>query len=415
MSSIENDLPMSEASESRGRILVVDDNEMNRDMLSRRLQRKKYDVSTAVGGQEAIDVIAENEYDLVLLDIMMPEVDGFQVLETVRRTYDATELPIIMATAKTESDDIVKALKMGANDYVTKPIDFQVALARVSTQLQLKESIDRVRILEKSLAVRNAELDAANKYMTQSLESAASFQLSLLQESPPSAAGLNIGWIYCPCDQLAGDSYGVYPVADNCLLMYQLDVTGHGVKAALLAVTLLHLLNPENPGNVVLNASDGSVVPPAQVVSELNERFQINEESNQFFTMVYGVYDCNKHIFTYVNAAHSTPILTGVDTSLVEEESDLPVGVMPRVEFTENCLELLEGQAIAVYSDGIIEAIREEDGELYSEERLVKFLQQESATEVSELLRLLEQEVRDWCGSSGIQDDVSALLIQRQS
>ena len=415
MSSIENDLPMSEASESRGRILVVDDNEMNRDMLSRRLQRKKYDVSTAVGGQEAIDVIAENEYDLVLLDIMMPEVDGFQVLETVRRTYDATELPIIMATAKTESDDIVKALKMGANDYVTKPIDFQVALARVSTQLQLKESIDRVRILEKSLAVRNAELDAANKYMTQSLESAASFQLSLLQESPPSAAGLNIGWIYCPCDQLAGDSYGVYPVADNCLLMYQLDVTGHGVKAALLAVTLLHLLNPENPGNVVLNASDGSVVPPAQVVSELNERFQINEESNQFFTMVYGVYDCSKHIFTYVNAAHSTPILTGVDTSLVEEESDLPVGVMPLVEFTENRLELLEGQAIAVYSDGIIEAIREEDGELYSEERLVKFLQQESATEVSELLRLLEQEVRDWCGSSGIQDDVSALLIQRQS
>lgn len=415
MSSLENDLPMSEASESRGRILVVDDNEMNRDILSRRLQRKKYEVSTAVGGQEAIDVIGEHEYDLVLLDIMMPEVDGFQVLETVRRKYDATELPIIMATAKTESDDIVKALKMGANDYVTKPIDFQVALARVSTQLQFKESIDRVRILEKSLAVRNAELEAANKYMTQSLESAASFQLSLLQESPPSATGLNIGWIYCPCDQLAGDSYGVYPVPDDCLLIYQLDVTGHGVKAALLAVTLLHLLNPENPGNVVLDVSDGSVVPPAQVVAELNERFQINEESNQFFTMVYGVYDCSKHVFKYVNAAHSTPILTGVDTSLVEEESDLPVGVMPQVEFTENRLELLEGQAIAVYSDGIIEAIREEDGELYSEERLVKFLQQESATEVPELLRLLEQEVRDWCGSSGIQDDVSALLIQRQS
>ena len=88
---------------------------------------------------------------------------------------------------------------------------------------------------------------------------------------------------------------------------------------------------------------------------------------------------------------------------------------MPQMEFTENCLQLLEGQAIIVYSDGIIEAIREEDGELYSEERLIKFLQCESSTEVSELLRLLELEVRDWSGSTGIQDDVSALLIQRQS
>ncbi len=415
MSTLENDLPMYEANEYRGRILVVDDNEMNRDMLSRRLQRKKYEVNTAVGGREAIDAIAANEYDLVLLDIMMPEVDGFQVLETVRRTYDTLELPIIMATAKTESDDIVKALKMGANDYVTKPIDFQVVLARVNTQMQLKDSMDRVRILEKSLALRNAELQTANDYMTQSLESAASFQLSLLQETPPSVRGLNIGWLYCPCDQLAGDSYGVYPLQEDFLLVYQLDVTGHGVKAALLAVTLLHLLNPENPGNVVLNSGTDAVVSPAQVVAELNDRFQINEESNQFFTMVYGVYDCKKHVFTYVNAAHSTPILTGTDTSLVEEESDLPVGVMPQMEFTENCLELLDGQAIIVYSDGIIEAIREEDGELYSEERLIKFLQCESSTEVSELLRLLELEVRDWCGSTGIQDDVSALLIQRQS
>ena len=244
---------MSEASESRERILVVDDNEMNRDMLSRRLQRKGYHVDTAIGGREALEALAAESYDLVLLDIMMPDVDGFQVLESARRQYDATELPIIMATAKTESDDIVKALEMGASDYVTKPIDFQVTLARVNTQMHLKASIDRVRLLEKSLAERNAELESANKYMTQSLESAAKFQLSLLQETAPKIDGLNIDWIYCPCDQLAGDSYGVYELPDGQLLIYQLDVTGHGVKAALLAVTLLHLLNPENPGNVVID------------------------------------------------------------------------------------------------------------------------------------------------------------------
>ncbi|MBT3891289.1 MAG: SpoIIE family protein phosphatase [Planctomycetaceae bacterium] len=405
---------MSETNENRGNILVVDDNEMNRDMLSRRLQRKKYNVETAVGGREAIDAIKAGEYDLILLDITMPEVDGFEVLERVRRIYDATELPIIMATAKTDSEDVVKSLEMGANDYVTKPIDFQVALARVNTQMQLKESMDRVRTLEQSLAERNAELQSSNDYMLQSLESAARFQLSLLQKTPPSVDGLNIGWIYCPCDELAGDSYGVYELPDSQLLVYQLDVTGHGVKAALLAVTLIRLLNPANHGNVVIDAESGAVISPAKVISDLNDRFQINEESNQFFTMVYGIYDCGQHVFTYVNAAHSTPILIGANTDLVEEESDLPVGVMPQMDFTENRLELHAGQSIAVYSDGIIEAIREEDGELLGEERLVKLLKQESATEATEILTFLEQEVREWCGDAGLQDDVSALLLQRR-
>ena len=89
---------MSEASESRERILVVDDNEMNRDMLSRRLQRKGYHVDTAIGGREALEALAAESYDLVLLDIMMPDVDGFQVLESARRQYDATELPTVSYT-----------------------------------------------------------------------------------------------------------------------------------------------------------------------------------------------------------------------------------------------------------------------------------------------------------------------------
>jgi|TARA_B110000263_G_scaffold245229_1_gene254470 sigma-B regulation protein RsbU (phosphoserine phosphatase) len=404
---------MSDIVERNGRILVVDDNEMNRDMLSRRLQRKQFDVDTAAGGHEAIELILNGSYDLVLLDIMMPEVDGFEVLETVRRIYDATELPIIMATAKSASDDIVKAFKMGASDYVTKPIDWPVALARINTHLQSKASIERIRLLEDSLTERNAELVSANNYMTQSLESAASFQLSLLQDVPPEVKDLKIGWLYCPCDQLAGDSYGIYTLPDGRLLVYQLDVTGHGVKAALLAVTLLHLLNPENSGNVVVDASSGRIVAPSEVVAELNERFQITEESNQFFTMVYGIYDCSTHTFTYVNAAHSTPISTGETTSLIDEDSDVPVGVLAGVSFTENQIKLEIGQGIVVYSDGIIEAMNVE-GQLYSEERLVQYLQQKSANSCSDIMELLEQEIRDWCGDSGFQDDLSVLMIQRR-
>lgn len=117
-------------------LLVVDDEEMNRDVLSRRLERKGYQVVVAAGGREAIDTVAAQPIDLVLLDVMMPGVDGLEVLQTLRRRHSQTELPIIMATAKGESEDVVRALELGANDYVVKPLDFPVVLARVESQLR---------------------------------------------------------------------------------------------------------------------------------------------------------------------------------------------------------------------------------------------------------------------------------------
>jgi len=121
-------------------LLVVDDEEMNRDLLSRRLERKGYRVVVAEGGREAIDAVANEPIDLVLLDIMMPGIDGLEVLETLRRRHSQSELPIIMATAKGESEDVVHALELGANDYVVKPLDFPVVLARVQAQLRTKAS-----------------------------------------------------------------------------------------------------------------------------------------------------------------------------------------------------------------------------------------------------------------------------------
>lgn len=119
-------------------ILVVDDNEDNRRMLSLRLTRRGYNVEVAQDGYEALAKIENQKFDMVVLDIMMPGMDGLEVLTTIRQTYSLAELPVIMATAKDESDDVVKALKLGANDYVTKPIDFPVLIARAQTHLTLK-------------------------------------------------------------------------------------------------------------------------------------------------------------------------------------------------------------------------------------------------------------------------------------
>lgn len=141
--------------EQSGRILVVDDNLNNVDMLSRRLQRTGYDVSGVTGGKEAIESIAANHFDLVILDIMMPGVNGIEVLEHIRKTSSVSELPVIMATAKDQSEDIVDAMMSGANDYVTKPIDFPVLVARIRTQLALKHANDENQRLLIQLEGRN--------------------------------------------------------------------------------------------------------------------------------------------------------------------------------------------------------------------------------------------------------------------
>lgn len=148
-------------------ILVVDDNEVNCDLLTRRLARKDFATESACDGFKALEWLANNHCDLVLLDIMMPGMSGIEVLKKVRETRNGTELPIIMATAKDTREDIVDALNLGANDYVTKPLDFQVVLARVNTQLEMKRANDRIRQLVSEVERRNEFIRSVfGRYLT---------------------------------------------------------------------------------------------------------------------------------------------------------------------------------------------------------------------------------------------------------
>ncbi len=135
----------------RASLLLVDDDESNRDVLSYRLESNGYTVATAADGTEALALIGQRRFDLVLLDILMPGPSGLEVLQTVRKTQGLTDLPIIMATALDRSSDVVQALQQGANDYVTKPFDFPVVLARVQTQLALKRAVEQIRYLREEI------------------------------------------------------------------------------------------------------------------------------------------------------------------------------------------------------------------------------------------------------------------------
>src|SRR5438270_4408574 len=135
------------------KILLVEDNEMNRDMLARRLLRKGYVVELAENAKELLQRVKQDGVDLVLLDVEMPEISGLDALQKLRECYSAAELPIIMVTAKTQSDDIVKALDLGANDYLAKPIDFPVAVARIGTQLSHKRAQEALKESEERYAL----------------------------------------------------------------------------------------------------------------------------------------------------------------------------------------------------------------------------------------------------------------------
>jgi adenylate cyclase len=190
----------------RGSLLVVDDDEMNRDMLGRRLERRGYAVARAADGPRALAMIDSQRFDLVLLDIMMPGISGLEVLRILRERHAMADLPVIMATAKDQSGDVVEALKLGANDYVTKPLDFPVVLARVETQLSLKRAKQEIQQLAEQLAVRNQFIRATfGRYLTDEV-------VASLLDSPE---GLRLGGERRQVTFLVSDLRGFMPLSER--------------------------------------------------------------------------------------------------------------------------------------------------------------------------------------------------------
>ena len=298
---------------THGRILVVDDNEMNRDLLSRRLARKGHSVEVAEDGRQALEMVEAGCFELVLLDIMMPGIDGYEVLRKLREDHEPADLPVIMATAKSESEDIVAALKMGANDYVTKPFDFPVVVARVTTQLELKKSRD--------------ELARVHRRMKSDLEKAACIQQTLLPSEAPDLAGVRFAWRYVPCDELAGDTLNIFRIDESRVGFYVLDVSGHGVPSSLLSVTLSRLLSGRNdPESIVCRAT------PEEVLSELARRFPYDDSTHQYFTIAYATFDVESRVVTYASAGHppAMRVRNGAEPELLTSTGP-PVSLLPEI------------------------------------------------------------------------------------
>ena len=381
-------------------ILVVDDVEANRDALARRLRRRGYTVIEAAGGREALGLIATGTFDLVLLDVMMPDVNGLDVLRAVRKERSAVELPVIMATARAEGSDVVEALQLGANDYVTKPLDFPVVFARVQTQLDLRRAVRRALELEKRLA--------------RDLKAAARIQESLLPREFAPPPGWSVAWAFRPCDELAGDALNVCQLDGDHIAMYVLDVTGHGVAPALLAVTVTRVLSPAaGQESLLLQPGDGAthVVPPAAVADRLALQFPFDSHTELFFTLAYAVLDVPKKALRYVSAGHPPGVVVPADGSPPRflPGTGLPVGLGTGYE--EHTLPLATGDRVYWYSDGVPEA-SEKGGELFGNDRLLALLAAARGEPLAASVTRLETEVMAWCGATHPRDDVSILAVE---
>ncbi len=391
-----------------GRLLVVDDNEMNRDMLSRRLARKGHTVEVAEGGLQALEMIEATDYDVVLLDIMMPGIDGYETLQRIRGERDSGELPVIMATAKDQSEDVVAALKLGANDYVTKPFDFPVVLARVQTQLQLKRS-------------REA-LAHAHGRMKKDLEAAARIQAAFLPATAvvEAADGLRCAWRYVPCDELAGDTLGIVPLDEARVGVYVVDVSGHGVPSALLSVSLSRLLSAD-PGSSVLwttdaGATESRIATPVEVMNELYRRFPYDVQTGQYFTMVYAVVDLENQKLTYASAGHEPMIVIGPSRgSEYGSSTGQPIALVPAMIMKSTCeertVDIAPGDRVYLYSDGIPES-RDAEGEQYSNDRLTEKLVELLGSDLDEGLPVILETVRAWQGGPHFDDDVTIVGVE---
>lgn len=268
-------------------------------------------------------------------------------------------------------------------------------------------------------ARREAEdrLRVANSKMKNDLISAARVQQSMLPQQLPEDGRFQFAWRYRPCEELAGDTLNCFRLDDRRIALYILDVSGHGVAASLLSVTLNRMLLPIPGQSILYSPTSGSlskreVALPTQVAERLNLQFQMDDGTGQFFTMVYGVLNTETSEFDYVSAGHPPLILLNASgNARMLRREQFPIGVMPDIEFEGDSIQLADGDRLFIYTDGIIEAF-DENREQFGIERLCRTVEAAARQGLGTVVDNVIDAVDKFCHDSEVGDDVSILGIE---
>lgn len=389
------------------KILVVDDVPTIRNFVGRVL-REKYDVVFASNGREALNKMAPGEQpDLILLDVVMPDLSGYEVCRLLKSNPETAHIPVIFLSGQNELDDKLKGFDIGGVDYITKPFNTTELLARVGTHIQLARVTRQLREAHRELAEKHQRME-------QELRTAAEIQSHLLPDATPPVSGLEFAWEFLPSATLGGDIFNIMYLDKHHLGMYIIDVSGHGVPSALVTFAIAQSLNPQ--GGIVLSdqgnglGSAPTVVPPAQVLAELDLMYPV-ERFDKTFTIVYLVLNLETGDLTYANAGHPPGLLIKENGRIQRlETGGSIIGLGGLVPFEQERIRLAEGDRLLLYTDGLLEFQNSEDM-MFGEDRLEKVIRNTRTLPVSSVIYALSWSLLEFGGSIPPQDDITILAM----
>ena len=385
---------------SDARLLVVDDNEDNRYTLTRRLKREGYSqLLFATNGREALDVLRDHPIDLVLLDIMMPDMNGYEVLERMKADARLRDVPVVMISAVDEVDSVVRCVELGAEDYLAKPFNATLLRARVGASLEKKRLRDEV--------LRHV------MRMEEDLAAARDIQLGMVPSTfPPASAAFPVD-LYAtlhPAFEVGGDLYDFFLGDDHTLCFVIADVSGKGAAAALFMARAKALIRTVAK---LLARADGRCPKPAEIVGHVNEELCRDNPGSMFVTAFVATLDLHDRTLSYCNAGHNCPYLLGADASAVTALSEARgrlLGINADAPYATHS-RTLGSELLFLYTDGITEA-ENAAGEFFDDAGLEASLRAAAGKDAKGVVESVISAVRAFAGEARQSDDIAAIGLR---
>lgn len=393
-------------SEQKQTVLIVDDRPERVRLLSE-LLKENYQRMAATNGNEALDIATRKKPDLILLDVMMPGMDGYEVCEKLKSQEDTRDIPVIFVTAKGGEEDEQRGFELGAVDYISEPLKPSLVKARVNTHLELERHRARLKRQHEELQEANDQLSRAMERIEQDIEVAGRAQRAMLPESKdsPFRALVDLTSRYEPEMRVGGDFFDFKALDERRMGTILADVCGHGLRAAF--VTGVIKTSFELGGETRLF--------PQKFCADLNRILCHLTPPSSFASMVYWTYDYESRALHYVNGGHCPlPVLVepGGEPRPLSERSNIVLGVVESAQPEEEMLELEPGTKLVMATDGVTETESDSDGEMFGYERLLDVIGRYAEEGTDEIDRAIHRELCEFRGDGPQTDDIAVLVVE---
>ncbi len=397
-------------------ILVVDDSRMQRRILSTSLRKWGYNVLEADSGEQALEICRKTRIPMVISDWVMPGLSGPEFCSIFRQLGETDYGYFLLLTSKNTSDEIAEGLNSGADDFLTKPVNFGELRARLQAGERILEM--QAELVRKNAQVNDALTKAQRLYaaIERDLKEARHLQQSLVPETDEIFDKGRVSMLLRPSGHVGGDLVGKFRISDTELGLFSLDVSGHGVSSALMTARLAASLNGQTPAqNVAMQkrANGGyEAVDPAIAAEVLNEMLLREIETEHYFTLALAIVDLETGNARAVQAGHPHPMLFGNGEPPHQlGDGGMPIGLLHGAKYQSFAFQMDPGDRLILYSDGITEC-EDPEGRLLDEDGLAEMLVANAAGDGPEFLADLLHDLSQYAAWADFNDDVSALVFE---